>query len=38
MGRFWGAMGSALQLATNGQETAQAALNEARENMLPARK
>jgi maltose/maltodextrin transport system substrate-binding protein len=38
MGRFWGAMGSALQIATNGQASAQAALTEARENMLPARK
>jgi len=38
MGRFWGAMGSALQIATNGQSTAQSALTEARENMLPARK
>jgi maltose/maltodextrin transport system substrate-binding protein len=38
MGRFWSAMGSALQIATNGQATAQAALTEARENMLPARK
>jgi maltose/maltodextrin transport system substrate-binding protein len=32
-GRFWSAMGSALQIATNGQATAQAALSEARENM-----
>jgi maltose/maltodextrin transport system substrate-binding protein len=38
MGRFWGAMGSALQIATNGQATAEAALKEARENMLPPRK
>jgi len=38
MGRFWGAMGSALQIATNGQATAQQALTEARENMLPLRK
>jgi maltose/maltodextrin transport system substrate-binding protein len=38
MGRFWSAMGSALQIATNGQSTAQSALTEARENMLPARK
>jgi maltose/maltodextrin transport system substrate-binding protein len=38
MGRFWGAMGSALQIATNGQATAQQALTEARENMLPPRK
>jgi len=33
-GRFWSAMGSALQIATNGQATADAALAEARENML----
>jgi maltose/maltodextrin transport system substrate-binding protein len=33
MGRFWTALGSALQLATNGQATAQAALQEAAENM-----
>jgi maltose/maltodextrin transport system substrate-binding protein len=38
MGRFWAAFGSALQLATNGQLTAQAALTEARQSMLPARK
>jgi maltose/maltodextrin transport system substrate-binding protein len=38
MGRFWAAMGSALQIATNGQSTAQSALTEARENMIPARK
>ena len=38
MGRFWSAMGSALQIATNGQSSAQSALTEARENMLPARK
>jgi maltose/maltodextrin transport system substrate-binding protein len=38
MGRFWGAMGSALQIATNGQASAQSALTEARENMLPLRK
>ena len=37
-GRFWSAMGSALQIATNGQASAQSALTEARENMLPARK
>ena len=37
-GRFWGAMGSALQIATNGQASAESALKEARENMLPARK
>ena len=33
MGRFWTALGSALQLATNGQATAQAALDEAAQNM-----
>jgi maltose/maltodextrin transport system substrate-binding protein len=33
MGRFWSAVGSALQLATNGQAPAQAALQEAAENM-----
>jgi maltose/maltodextrin transport system substrate-binding protein len=33
MGRFWTAVGSALQLATNGQAPVQAALNEAAENM-----
>ena len=33
-GRFWSAMGSALQIATNGQATAKAALTEASENML----
>jgi maltose/maltodextrin transport system substrate-binding protein len=33
MGRFWTAFGSALQVATNGQATAQAALQEAAENM-----
>ena len=33
MGRFWTALGSALQLATNGQATAQSALEEAAENM-----
>src|ERR1700746_1232371 len=37
-GRVWGAMGSALQIATNGQASAQSALTEARENMLPPRK
>jgi hypothetical protein len=31
-------MGSALQIATNGQARAQSALTEARENMLPLRK
>jgi maltose/maltodextrin transport system substrate-binding protein len=34
MGRFWTAMGSALQTATNGQSNAQAALSDARESML----
>ena len=33
MGRFWTAFGSALQVATNGQATPQAALQEAAENM-----
>ncbi len=33
MGRFWTAVGSALQLATNGQATVQAALDEAAESM-----
>ena len=33
-GRFWSAMGSALQIATNGQATADAALAEAQESML----
>jgi maltose/maltodextrin transport system substrate-binding protein len=33
MGRFWTALGSALQLATNGQTPVQAALQEAAENM-----
>lgn len=33
MGRFWTAFGSALQVATNGQATAQAALQEAAEHM-----
>jgi maltose/maltodextrin transport system substrate-binding protein len=33
MGRFWPALGGALQLATNGQAPAQAALQEAAENM-----
>ena len=33
MGRFWTAVGAALQLATNGQAPAQAALQEAAENM-----
>ena len=29
MGRFWSGMGAALQVATNGQATPQAALDEA---------
>jgi maltose/maltodextrin transport system substrate-binding protein len=29
MGRFWSAIGAALQVATNGQATPQAALDEA---------
>ena len=33
MGRFWTALGSALQLATNGQATVQSALAEAAANM-----
>jgi maltose/maltodextrin transport system substrate-binding protein len=33
MGRFWSAFGSALQLATNGQASVQAALQDAAENM-----
>ena len=33
MGRFWTAVGSALQLATNGQAPVQTALDEAAENM-----
>jgi maltose/maltodextrin transport system substrate-binding protein len=33
MGRFWTALGSALQVATNGQAPVQAALQEAAENM-----
>jgi maltose/maltodextrin transport system substrate-binding protein len=33
MGRFWSALGSALQLATNGQSPVPAALQEAAENM-----
>src|SRR6516165_4737802 len=33
MGRFWTAFGSALEVATNGRATAQAALQEAAENM-----
>jgi maltose/maltodextrin transport system substrate-binding protein len=33
MGRFWTAVGSALQLATNGQATVQNALDEAAESM-----
>jgi maltose/maltodextrin transport system substrate-binding protein len=34
MGRFWTAIGAALQLATNGQAPVQTALKEAAENML----
>ena len=33
MGRFWSAVGAALQLATNGQASAAAALREAADNM-----
>jgi maltose/maltodextrin transport system substrate-binding protein len=33
MGRFWSAVGAALQLATNGQAPAKTALDEAAENM-----
>jgi maltose/maltodextrin transport system substrate-binding protein len=33
MGRFWSAVGSALQLATNGQASAKTALDDAAENM-----
>jgi maltose/maltodextrin transport system substrate-binding protein len=33
MGRFWSAMGAALQVATNGQATAEAALRDARDSM-----
>lgn len=33
MGRFWSAVGAALQLATNGQSSAEAALQEAADNM-----
>jgi maltose/maltodextrin transport system substrate-binding protein len=33
MGRFWSAVGAALQLATNGQAPVQAALQEAADNM-----
>ncbi|MBV9673734.1 MAG: maltose/maltodextrin ABC transporter substrate-binding protein MalE, partial [Verrucomicrobia bacterium] len=33
MGRFWTAVGGALQLATNGQETAQKALDDAASTM-----
>ena len=33
MGRFWSAVGAALQLATNGQASAEAALREAADNM-----
>ena len=34
MGRFWSAVGAALQLATQGQAPADAALKEAADNML----
>ena len=33
MGRFWSAVGAALQLATNGQASAEAALREAADNI-----
>jgi maltose-binding protein MalE len=33
MGRFWSAVGAALQLATNGQASAEAALKEAADNI-----
>jgi maltose/maltodextrin transport system substrate-binding protein len=33
MGRFWTAVGAALQLATNGQAPVKTALDEAAENM-----
>ncbi len=33
MGRFWTSMGSALELATNGQQASQAALSEAKRGM-----
>jgi maltose/maltodextrin transport system substrate-binding protein len=33
MGRFWTAVGGALQLATNGQASAKSALQEAADNM-----
>jgi maltose/maltodextrin transport system substrate-binding protein len=33
MGRFWTAVGGALQLATNGQASAQSALREAADNI-----
>ena len=33
MGRFWSALGAALQLATNGQASAEAALREAADNI-----
>jgi maltose/maltodextrin transport system substrate-binding protein len=34
MGRFWSALGSALQVATNGQATPEAALSDAQNSML----
>jgi maltose/maltodextrin transport system substrate-binding protein len=34
MGRFWSAVGSALQLATNGQQSAEAALANAKQEMI----
>jgi maltose/maltodextrin transport system substrate-binding protein len=34
MGRFWSAMGSAMEIATNGQTSAQIALRQAADNML----
>jgi maltose/maltodextrin transport system substrate-binding protein len=33
MGKFWSAIGTAIQLATNGQASPQAALTEAKKNM-----
>jgi maltose/maltodextrin transport system substrate-binding protein len=34
MGRYWSALGSALQVATNGQATPEAALSDAQNSML----
>jgi len=34
MGKFWSSMASALQIATNGQATPQAALDDAKNNMM----